>query len=179
MSRRLAALALAGWLALAVVPVLAHAGGQDIAWIYLSGSQTDGQATVRVDVAEHAVCEMLEPLRLDGVRAEQRATGTLARVEPCRFEGEIALPEAGRWMVAVRFMYEDGEAEAWLPVGVTDTAATFERGDWLHAVAADEESGWATGRMALLGALGLAIGAVLTLGYRWLAPSLPVARGRR
>jgi hypothetical protein len=154
-------------LATGVAPVLAHEGGEDVAWVYLSGSsQPDGRATIRVDIAELAACDQVEPLRLDGVRAELTAEGSLARVEPCRFEGEITLPEAGRWMVAARFAYDDREAEVWMPVGVTDTAQTFERGDWLHAVAG-EESGWDMTRTLLLAALGLGVGAVLTLAYRW------------
>lgn len=163
--RNLAALSVAcGWLVAGAVPVLAHGGAEDITWVYVSGNQAGGRATVRVDVAELAVCEQLEPLRLVGVRAERDATGTLERIEPCRFEGEIALPESGRWMVAARFAYDDREAEVWMPVGVTDTAQTLERGDWLHAVG--EQSGPSTTRMLLLAAIGLAIGTLLTVSYR-------------
>jgi len=149
------------------MPVLAHDGEEDVAWVMLSGSsQSDGRATLRVDVAELAACDRLEPLRLAGVRAELTADGTLERVEPCRFEGEIMLPEPGRWMVAARFAFDDGEAEVVMPVGVADTAQEFERGDWLHAVAV-EESWWSTVPTPLLALAGLAIGAVLTLAFRW------------
>jgi hypothetical protein len=154
-------------LAIGVMPVLAHDGAEDVAWVMLSGtSESDGHATLRVDVAELAACDRLEPLRLAGVRADLKADGTLERIEPCRFEGEIDLPEPGRWMVAARFAYDDREAEVWMPVGVTDTAQTFERGDWLHAVAV-EDSGWDTTRMLLLVGLGLGVGAALTMAYRW------------
>jgi hypothetical protein len=164
---RVAALILVCCLAVGGAPVLAHDGAEDVAWVMLSGSsQADGHATLRVDVAELAACDRLEPLRLAGGRADLTADGPLERVEPCRFEGEIDLPEPGRWMVAARFAYDDREAEVWMPVGVTDTAQTFERGDWLHAVAG-QDSGRDTRQMLLLVGLGLGIGAVLTLAYRW------------
>ena len=150
-----------------VTPVLAHDGEEDVAWVDLSGSShPDGRATLRVDVAELAACDRLEPLRLTGVRADLEATGTLERVESCRFEGEINLPEPGRWMVAARFAFDDRQAAVVMPVGVTDVAQEFERGDWLHAVAV-EESGWDTPQMLVLAGLGLGIGAALTLGVRW------------
>ena len=157
-------------LAAGVTPVLAHDGAEDVAWVMLSGSsQADGHATVQVDVAELAACDRLEPLRLAGVRADLTADGTLERVEPCRFEGEIDLPEPGRWMVAARFAYDDREAEVWMPVGVTDTAQTFERGDWLHAVAV-EDDGWSASRMAMLAGLGLVVGTLATVAYQRYRP---------
>ncbi len=172
---RLLALLVVCWLAAGVAPVLAHEGREDIAWVFLSGSsQADGRATVRVDIAELAACDRVEPLRLDGVRAELTAEGTLERVEPCRFEGEIALPEAGRWMVAARFAYDDREAEVWMPVGVSDTAQTFERGDWLHAVAVEDE-GWSTSRMAMLAGLGLVVGTLATVAYQRYRPGRAAA----
>ena len=66
MIRRFAALVVACWLAISAGPALAHDGADDIVWVSLSGNQADGRATVRVDVAELAVCDRLEPLRLDG-----------------------------------------------------------------------------------------------------------------
>jgi hypothetical protein len=168
------------WLALAIValgllgslaPVLAHDGEDDVAWVMLSGtSQADGHATLRVDVAEIAACDRLEPLRLHAVRSELEADGSLERVEACRFEGEIDLPEPGRWMLSARFAYDDREAEVWMPVGIADTAQEYERGDWLHAIAV-EESSWSTGRMALLAGLGLVVGALATVAYQRLRPS--------
>lgn len=164
---RLLSLLVVCLLAVAVTPGLAHDGEDDVAWVYLSGSsEPDGRTTLRVGVAELAACDRLEPLRLAGVRADLKADGTLERVEPCRFEGEIDLPEPGRWMVAARFAYDDREAEGWMPVGVTDATQTFERGAWLHAVAV-EDAGWDTTQTLLLVGLGLGIGAVLTLAYRW------------
>jgi hypothetical protein len=167
---RLLSLVVACWLAAGVMPVLAHEGGEDVAWVYLSGSsQADGRAMIRVDVAELEACDRVEPLRLAAVRAELTAEGTLERVEPCRFEGEIALPEAGRWMVVARFAYDDREAEVWMPVGVTDTTQTFERGDWLHAVAV-EDDGWSVSRMAMLAGLGLVVGTLATVAYQRFRP---------
>ena len=164
---RLLALLIVCLLVAPVAPVRAHVGGEDLVWVYLSGSsQADGRVTIRVDVAELAACDRLEPLRLAGVRDDLEADGTLERVEPCRFEGEISLPEPGRWMVAAWFTFYGREAEVWMPVGVTDTAQTFERGDWLHAVAV-EDSGWDTTQIVLLAGLGLGVGAILTLAYRW------------
>jgi len=167
---------IACWL-VAAAPVLAHDGEEDVAWVMLSGSsQTDGHAMLRVDVAEIAACDRLEPLRLAAVRADQQAEGSLERVEQCRFEGEIDLPEPGRWMIAARFEFDDREAEVWMPVGIADTPLEFERGDWLHAIAAAEtDSGWDTTQTLLLAALGLGIGAVLTLAYRWYRAPRPAA----
>ncbi len=145
--------------------VSAHDGGDDIAWVELSGGQSDGEATMQVAVTELAVCDQVEPLRLVGIRAELEVTGTLDRVEPCRFEGSIALPESGRWMVTAQFSYDSREAEVTMPVGVTDTPQEFQRGDWLHAVG-DEESGWTANRILLLALLGLAIGALVTFSYK-------------
>jgi hypothetical protein len=99
-----------------------------------------------------------------------RATGDLARSDACHFTGTITLPEAGRWMVGARFAYDDREVEVWLPVSVTDTPATFESIDWLHAVDAPE-SGWSTGRMALLALGGLAVGGLATLAWRRVRPA--------
>ena len=174
MIRRCAALALACWLAAGAIPALAHDGAEDVAWVYVSGNQADGRATVRVDIAELAVCERVEPLRLDGVRGEREATGTLERVEPCRFEGEIALPEPGRWMVAARFELDEREAEVWTPVAVTETAQAFERGDWLHAIEGDD-SGGLLGSMWLLALAGLLAGGLLTVAYRRFGPSTRAA----
>jgi hypothetical protein len=175
------------WLALAIValgllgglaPARAHDGEDDVAWVMLSGSsQADGRATLRVDVAEVAACNRLEPLRLHAMRSELEASGSLERVEACRFEGEIDLPEPGRWMLSARFAYDDREAEVWMPVGIADTAQVFERGDWLHAVEV-ADSGWDTTQTVLLAALGLGIGAVVTLAYRWYrAPRASVSGG--
>jgi hypothetical protein len=159
------------WLLAAVVGALAHNGAEDVGWVYLSGSsQSDGEATIQVDISEQALCDRLDPLELEGVRAELDVTGTLARVEPCRFAGEISLPEAGRWMIAARFAYDNRQAEVWMPVGVTDTPQQFERGDWLHAVGS-ADSGWSTGRMALLIGLGLAVGTLATVAFRRLRPA--------
>jgi hypothetical protein len=172
MIRWCAALALVCcWLVAGSGFALAHNGAEDIAWVYLSGSsQADGRATLRVDIAELAVCDRVKPLRLEGVRAELDVTGTFTQVEPCRFEGEIALPEPGRWMVAAHFAYDDREAEVWMPVGVTDTAQEFERGDWLHAVDGGD-SFWSTIPTPLLALAGLALGGMLTVGYRrWRMP---------
>ncbi|MGH9172868.1 MAG: hypothetical protein ACRD1H_00855 [Vicinamibacterales bacterium] len=158
-------------LALAAPTTLAHEGGDDVSWSELSGSQSGGEATVTVEVAELAVCEALEPLRLDGVRAERQVTGTLGRIDTCRFDGTIALPEPGRWMVGARFAYDGREAEVWLPVAVTDTAQTFERADWLHAVG-EPQSGWTGGRTLLLALAGLLAGGLLTIAYRRLRPGV-------
>ena len=170
MIRLFAGLIAACWLVAGALPVLAHDGAEDVAWVYVSGNQSDGRATVRVDVAELAACDRLEPLRLEGVRGEREATGTLERVEPCRFEGEIALPESGRWMVAARFEFDGHEAEVWTPVGVTDTAQAFERGDWLHAIDGDD-SGGLLGSTWLLALVGLLVGGLLTVVYRRFSPS--------
>jgi hypothetical protein len=173
-NRLMAGLIAACWLAAGAVAVLAHDGAEDIAWVYVSGNQADGRATVRVDIAELAVCDRVEPLRLEGVRGEREASGTLERVEPCRFEGEIALPEPGRWMVAARFELDEREAEVWTPVGVTETAQAFERGDWLHAVEG-EEAGWTSSRTLLLALGGLIAGGLLTVAYRRFGPSTRTA----
>lgn len=166
MFRRIAALAVACLLCTVASPVLAHDGAEDIGWVYLSGnSQANGQATVRVDASELATCDQLRPLRLEGVRAELDVNGTLTQVEDCRYEGVIALPEAGRWMVAARFAYEGREAEVWMPVGVTDAPQEFERGDWLHAVG--EGSFWGRVPTYVVALVGLVIGGLLTLAYRW------------
>jgi hypothetical protein len=174
--RRLVALLVACLLVAGVAPVLAHDGADDVAWVMLTGSsQADGHATMRVDVAEVAACDRLEPLRLHAVRSELEADGSLEHVEACRFEGEIELPEPGRWMVAARFTYDNREAEVWMPVSVSDTFLEFERGDWLHAVAV-ADSGRDMTQMVLLAALGLGVGGVLTLAYRWYrAPRQAVA----
>lgn len=151
--------------------VSAHGGARDLTWVYLSGSsQPNGQATIQVDVSDQALCDRLDPLEIKGVRAELEVTGPLARIEPCWFAGEISLSEAGRWMIAARFNYDNREAEVWMPVGVTDTPQQFERGDWLH-VTGSADSGWRSVRTMLIAGLGLGIGAALTLAYRWFSGS--------
>ena len=169
--RGLVTLLIVCWLMTGIAPAYAHDGEEDVAWVMLTGSsQTDGRATLQVDVAELAACDRLEPLRLVAVRADLEADGSLERVEPCRFTGEIDLPEPGRWMVAARFEFDNREAEVWMPVGIADTPQDFERGDWLHAIPV-EESGWSTGRMAMLAGLGLVAGALATVAFQRLRPA--------
>jgi hypothetical protein len=160
-------LALACLLCVVASPVLAHNGAEDVSTVYLSGSsQPDGVATVHVDVDDTSVCDRLKPLRLEGVRAELDVEGTFSQVEPCHYEGEIDLPEPGRWAVTARFAYDNREAEVMMPVGVADAPQEFERDDWLHAVGGSDPI-WSRIPTPVLALAGLLFGGLLTVGYRW------------
>jgi hypothetical protein len=88
----------------------------------------DGRANIAVTVKE---CSTLEPVRLVAKRDGTRRTAPLRRVDGCRFESSVRLPDEGRWFVYAEFLASGEQVETWLPVE-GDRRRSVVENRWLY-----------------------------------------------
>ena len=73
-----------------------------------------GSLTVSLDGPDH--CLDFRPERLTARRAGTELSAPLQRTAPCDFQGQIALPNRGRWFLYAEIEHDGQQIETWLPI---------------------------------------------------------------
>jgi hypothetical protein len=112
-------------------PAGAHDPGQgmELAQVPVSVEGDGSRARIEVALPERDICSELTPVGVVARRAGEEISGDLREFGPCRYAGEVVLPERGRWFVYAQFSHDGERVETWLPItaGEVDSEAADDR----------------------------------------------------
>ncbi len=106
---------------------LAHDPGQgnEIGKAQLTATMQHATVRLSTRVTTLLQCDQLEPQTLIARRSGEARVASLHRTGDCQFQGEIQLPERGRWFVYAELTYHGQKVETWLPVIVGGASTQF------------------------------------------------------
>ncbi len=106
---------------------LAHDPGQgnEIGKAQLTATMQHATVSLSTRVTTLLQCDQLEPQTLIARRSGEARVASLHRTGSCQFQGEMPLPERGRWFVYAELTYHGQKVETWLPVIVGGANTQF------------------------------------------------------
>lgn len=174
-SPRVAAVALVVLLA-AVPSAGAHDPGQgeEIATASVLARAEGERAKLEVDLSDSGHCDDLAPRQLVARRAGETLSAPLRISGPCRFAGEMTLPDRGRWFLYAELNHDGDVVETWLPVHADGAETVSDGARSVYSPPKVTESPLkAAGGVAIYGILLGTVVGVPVLYRRTLGPQVP------
>lgn len=132
-------------LAVLLVPAAAGLGhdpgqGEELGTARVRASVAQGSALLEVRPNRKELCPALEPVAVVGRRAGEEIRAPLETAAPCQFQGQLELPERGRWFVYAELSSDGRAVETWLPVHTESAEPVADRARSLYLPPSAEDT---------------------------------------